>query len=67
MSDRLLKVHGVSDLTGWSPFTVYRKSRRGEIPGRIKLGTSLRFRESEIQAWLKEKADDGNARGGASE
>ena len=53
MSDRLLSVHDLSDLTGWSPFTIYRKSSSGEIPGRIKLGkSSLRFRESEIRDWL---------------
>ncbi len=55
MSERLLSVQALSDLTGWSPFTVYRKSRNGEIPGRVKLGSSLRFRESEIDTWLKEK------------
>ncbi len=53
MSDRLLSVHDVSNLTGWSPFTIYRKSSSGEIPGRIKLGkSSLRFRESDIRDWL---------------
>jgi len=55
MSERLLSVKTLSDLTGWSPFTVYRKSRKGEIPGRVKLGSSLRFRESEIDIWLKDK------------
>ena len=53
MSDRLLSVHALSDLTGWSPFTIYRKSRMGEIPGRVKLGkSSVRFRESDIRDWL---------------
>jgi len=56
MSNRLLSVHDVSDLIGWSPFTIYRKARMGEIPGRVKLGTSLRFRECEIQSWIEEKA-----------
>jgi len=53
MSDRLLSVHDVSDLTGWSPLTIYKKSAAGEIPGRTKLGKhSLRFRESEVKEWL---------------
>ncbi len=56
MAERLLSVHVLSDLIGWSPFTIYRKARMGEIPGRVKLGTSLRFRECEIQAWIEEKA-----------
>lgn len=53
--ERLLSVVEISKLTGWSPLTIYRKSSLGEIPGRMKLGKrSLRFRESEIEAWLKE-------------
>ena len=55
MSERFLTVQALSNLTGWSPFTIYRKSSAGKIPGRVKLGSSLRFRESEIDAWLKDK------------
>ncbi len=68
MSDRLLSVHALSDLTGWSPFTIYRKSRIGEIPGRVKLGkSSVRVRESDINEWLNgaattpKKGDEANA------
>ncbi len=51
MTLRLLSVHDVSALTGWSPLTIYKKSAAGEIPGRMKLGKhSLRFKESEIEA-----------------
>lgn len=58
MRDRLLSVHDISDLTGWSPLTIYKKSAAGEIPGRIKIGkNSLRFRESEIEAWLKGQSE----------
>ena len=63
MTQRLLSVHDVSDLTGWSPLTIYKKSAAGEIPGRMKLGKhSLRFKESEIQEWLKESADASRTR-----
>ncbi len=57
MPDRFLSVQDLSALVRWSPFTIYRKSRLGEIPGRVKLGSSLRFRESEIQEWLRKKTD----------
>ncbi len=51
--DRLLSVEDLAYLTGWRPFTIYKKAAAGEIPGRIKLGkTSLRFRESKINEWL---------------
>ena len=51
--DRLLSVEELAYLTGWRPFTIYKKSAAGEIPGRMKLGkTSLRFRESKIREWL---------------
>lgn len=53
MVERLLSVHDVSALTGWSPFTIYRKAASGDIPGRVKLGFSLRFRESKIKEWLR--------------
>ena len=57
MVERLLSVHDVSALTGWSPFTIYKKAASGEIPGRVKLGYSLRFRESEVQAWLEKDSE----------
>ena len=56
MTERLLSVHDLSHLTGWSQLTIYKKSAVGAIPGRVKLGFSLRFRESEVDAWLKAQA-----------
>lgn len=53
MANRLLSVHDLVILTGWSVFTIYKKSSAGEIPGRVKIGKgSLRFRESEVEEWL---------------
>ena len=51
--ERLLSVKDLAHLTGWSPLTIYNKSLAGLIPGKVKLGTSLRFKESEIEKWLK--------------
>jgi len=63
MADRLLSVEDVSHLTGWAVMTIYKKSAAGEIPGRMKLGKhSLRFKESEIEDWLKESADASRTR-----
>jgi len=53
--DGLLSAQDVSDLTKWAVMTVYRKSLKGEIPGRITFGKrSVRFQESRIKAWLEE-------------
>ena len=58
MLERLISVREVSDLTGWHPVTIYKKGMAGEIPGRIKIGRrSIRFRESEIEEWLRKGAD----------
>ena len=38
---------------GWSPETVLRRYRAGEIPGYRLASNCLRFRESGIEAWLE--------------
>jgi len=61
MVDRLLSVQNLSDLIGWAPMTIYRKSLAGEIPGRITFGKrSVRFQESRIKAWLEEYNTEGS-------
>ena len=53
MTGRLLTTRDVADFLGLSTETVLRRWRRGEIPGGIRLASNvLRFRESEIDAWL---------------
>ncbi len=49
----LLTTRQVADWLGLSPETVLRRYRAGEIPGH-RLGTNvLRFRESEVEAWIE--------------
>lgn len=56
MQERSMGVHEISRLTGWSPFTIYKKAAKGEIPGRFKLGKrSVRFKESDVTAWWREQ------------
>ena len=50
--DRLLTTRQVADYLGLSPETVLRRYRRGEIPAVRLAQNVLRFRESEIEAWL---------------
>ena len=52
-ADRLLTAREVADLLGLSIASVLRRWRSGELPG-FRLSTNcLRFRESEIAAWLE--------------
>jgi len=52
-TERLLTTRDVADLLGLSPEAVLRRWRAGELPG-FRLSTKvLRFRESEVLAWLE--------------
>ena len=53
MTERLLSVHDLSNITGWSPLTIYKKTAAGEIPGRVRIGKrTVRFKQSDVLAWL---------------
>jgi excisionase family DNA binding protein len=59
VSERLLTTREVADFLGVSPETVLRRHRAfqkgkpGGIPGYRLASNVLRFRESEIEAWLE--------------
>jgi len=53
MSEQLLSASEVARRVGWNLVTVYTKAKVGQIPGVVRLGKSLRFRESVIEAWLR--------------
>ena len=61
MSERLLTTRQVADFLGVSPETVLRRWRAGEIPGYRLASNVLRFRESEIEAWLEGTRSNGGA------
>ena len=50
--DRLISALEVAYRADLHPATIYRKALRGEIPGLVKLGKTVRFKESEIEKWL---------------
>jgi excisionase family DNA binding protein len=52
VSDRLLTARELAELLGFAAGTIVDWSERGEIPS-FKLGGRLRFRESEVGAWLE--------------
>lgn len=52
-AENLLLAEEVADRARYHLMTVYRKARAGEIPGLVKLGRNLRFKESAIETWLE--------------
>ena len=46
-----LTVEQVALIAQYDPQTVYRKAKRGEIPGLKRFGRSLRFKSSVVLAW----------------
>jgi excisionase family DNA binding protein len=57
--ERLLTSKEVAELLGVSKETVLRWWRAGEIPGYRLAPTVLRFRESDLEAWLANRRDSG--------
>jgi prophage regulatory protein len=54
MTDRLLKLPEVIQVTGLSKSGIARKEKAGEFPRRIKLGArSVAWSETEINAWVQ--------------
>ena len=50
--ERLISALEVAYRTGLHPATIYRKASRGEVPGLVRLGKTVRFKEFDIEAWL---------------
>jgi excisionase family DNA binding protein len=53
LTESLLTTREVATFLGVSPETVLRRWRAGELPGYRLASNVLRFRESEIEAWLE--------------
>jgi excisionase family DNA binding protein len=68
VTERLLTTREVAEMLALSPETVLRRWRAGELPGFRLAPNVLRFRESEVAAWLEErrKGPAGGPAGGAS-
>ena len=52
MTDRLLTAREVAELLGFAAGTIVDWAEAGRIP-HFKLGSALRFRESEVVEWLE--------------
>lgn len=52
MLGEILTVAEVAKYLRINPQTVYRKAKAGELPA-VRIGRAIRFRKSELDAWLK--------------
>ena len=50
-AQELLTVDQLALLTQYDPQTIYRKAKRGEIPGIVRLGRGIRFNRVVALAW----------------
>jgi excisionase family DNA binding protein len=57
--ERLLTARELADLVGFSAATIVDWSERGELPS-FKVGGRLRFRESEVEAWIEARRTRGD-------
>lgn len=51
----LMTADEVAEYLSVSPGTIYNRTSKGEMPF-VKVGSSLRFRRSEIDRWVEEQA-----------
>jgi excisionase family DNA binding protein len=52
--EKLLTISEIATATGLSPVTLYKRSSKGELPGKVRLGgRAVRFRQSAIEAWIE--------------
>jgi len=58
MNDSLITVKDVADYLKLKEQTVYLLARQNKIPS-LKVGGSLRFKKSQIDAWLSSRTDSG--------
>ena len=53
--DRLLRRREVEQIVGFSRAWIYSRMAKGEFPKPVHIGASVRWRESDVRAWIREK------------
>jgi excisionase family DNA binding protein len=56
--DRLLSVDDVASLLGVPPATLYAWRYRGLGPRGLRVGRHLRYRRSDLDAWIQQQLED---------
>ena len=52
MSAEIMTAEELAEYLKLDPQTIYRKFRRGELPG-VRIGRAVRFKREVIDAWLR--------------
>ena len=56
--ESLCDVNGLSTQIGWSVSTIYRRRSNGEsLPRAVKFGNAVRWRQSDIDAWIEDQLE----------
>jgi excisionase family DNA binding protein len=66
VSERLITAREVASLLNVSAETVLRWTRRGELPAFKLPGGAIRYRDADLEAWLKARVTGAANRGGDS-
>ena len=65
--ERLLRINDVCFMTGLGRSTVYAKVKGADFPGPVQLhGSSVAWRESEVDAWIAARPAAGATAAGAA-
>jgi excisionase family DNA binding protein len=62
--DRLMTLDEVAAYTQLPTFTLYKMRSQGHGPRAARLGKHLRYRKSDVDAWIRSKMDDWTDLGG---
>lgn len=57
----LIDVHDAAEHLGIAPKTLYKWVECGQIPF-VRIGRMVRFRERDLERWVEERLENGNAR-----
>lgn len=57
--DALINIEGLAKKLGISEPTIYRRRSKGySLPPAIRIGRALRWRESDVNAWLADQVEE---------
>lgn len=56
--ERLVTIKDVSDLTGFATSSLYTMRHEGRGPKGYRIGGRVRYRLSDVLAWIEEHADE---------
>ena len=53
----LITVQQLALLAQYDPQTIYRKAKKGEIPGMVRFGGGIRFLRTAVLAWTSQSVE----------